>query len=53
MPVPPMNTQEKLREVHRQTQAVKAKHSAIRKANAALLPATLERVFSTSGQSGI
>lgn len=46
MPVPPMDTQLKLREVHRQTQALKAKHNAIREANAALLPATLERVFS-------
>ena len=45
MPVPPMATQLKLREVHRQTQALKARHTAIRQANAALLPATLERVF--------
>lgn len=45
MPVPPMDTQLKLREVHRQTQALKAKHAAIRQANAALIPATLERVF--------
>jgi type I restriction enzyme S subunit len=45
MPVPPMDTQLKLREVHRQTQALKAKHAAIRQANAALIPATLGRVF--------
>ena len=45
MPVPPMDTQLKLREVHRQTQALRAKHAAIRQANAALIPATLERVF--------
>jgi len=45
MPVPPMDTQLKLREVHRQTQALKPKHAAIRQANAALIPATLERVF--------
>ena len=29
------------------TQSLKAQHAAIRQANAALLPATLERVFST------
>lgn len=45
MPVPSMATQLKLREVFRRTQALKAKHTAIREANAALLPATLERVF--------
>ncbi len=45
MPVPPMDKQLKLREAHRQTQALKAKHAAIRQANAALIPATLERVF--------
>lgn len=48
MPVPSMATQLKLREAHRRTQALKAKHVAIRKANAALLPATLERVFAGS-----
>ncbi|MDO4683826.1 MAG: restriction endonuclease subunit S [Lautropia sp.] len=45
MPVPSMATQLKLREIFRRTQALKAKHTAIREANAALLPATLERVF--------
>ena len=45
MPVPPMKTQLKLSEVHQQTQALKAKHIAIRQANAALIPATLERIF--------
>ena len=45
MPVPPMDTQRKLREVHRQTQALRANHAAIRQANAALIPATLERVL--------
>jgi hypothetical protein len=35
----------KLREIFRRTKELKAKHAAIRKANAALLPATLERVF--------
>lgn len=45
MPVPSMATQLKLREVFKCTQVLKAKHTAIRQANAALLPATLERVF--------
>lgn len=48
MPVPSMATQLKLREVFRRTQLLKAKHTAIREANAALLPATLERVFAGS-----
>lgn len=45
MPVPSMETQLKLRDISLRVQALKAKHSIIRKANAALLPATLERVF--------
>ena len=45
MPVPSMATQLKLREAHRLTQALKARHTAIREANAALLPSVLERVF--------
>ncbi|WP_017364637.1 restriction endonuclease subunit S [Methylococcus capsulatus] len=48
IPVPSMATQLKLREVFRRTQALKAKHAAIRQANAALLPATLERLFAGS-----
>lgn len=47
MPVPSMAAQLKLLEVYRRTQALKARHAAIREANAALLPATLERVFGT------
>lgn len=47
IPVPSMATQLKLREVFRRTQALKAKHAAIRQANAALIPATLERIFSS------
>lgn len=46
MPLPSMTTQLKLRDVYRHMQALKAKHAAIRETNAALLPATLERVFS-------
>lgn len=45
MPVPSMATQLKIREVYQRTQTLKTKHTAIRQANAALLPATLERVF--------
>lgn len=45
MPVPSMATQLKLRKVYHRTQALKAKHTAIRKASAALLPATLEWMF--------
>ncbi|MBN8490586.1 MAG: restriction endonuclease subunit S [Burkholderiales bacterium] len=48
MPVPPMATQLMVREAFRRTQALKSKHAAIRQANAALLPATLERLFAGS-----
>lgn len=47
MPVPSMAKQLELRAIYQHTQALKAKHAAIRRANAALLPATLERVFSS------
>lgn len=53
MPVPSMATQLKLREAYRRTQALKAKHASIRAANAALLPATLERVFSAAEPFGV
>ncbi|MEF8760396.1 MAG: restriction endonuclease subunit S [Candidatus Accumulibacter sp. UW25] len=46
MPVPSMATQLKIRAAYLYTQSLKAKHAAICQANAALLPATLERVFS-------
>lgn len=45
MPVPPMDTQLKLRKVYRQTLTLRTTHTIIRQANAALIPATLERVF--------
>ena len=45
MPVPSMRTQRKLRELHLRTNALKGKHAAIRRANQALVPATLERIF--------
>lgn len=47
MPIPSMTKQLAIRELHRHTRTLKAKHAAIRQANAALLPATLERVFSS------
>lgn len=47
MPVPPMVKQLELRAIYQHAQALRAKHTAIREANAALLPATLERVFKT------
>lgn len=48
MPVPPMATQLKVREAFRRSQDLKTKHAAIRQANAALLSATLERLFAGS-----
>ena len=46
MPLPSMRMQLTLRELYRRTQALKARHVTIRQANDALIPATLERVFS-------
>ena len=48
MPVPSMATQLELRAIYERTRVLKTEHAAIRKANAALLPATLERVFSST-----
>lgn len=45
MPVPSMATQFKIRELRARTEQLKAHHAAIRAANQALIPATLERVF--------
>jgi len=49
MPIPPMSTQLKIREMHRRVQQLKTSHKAIREANQALIPATLERIFSSEG----
>ena len=46
MPVPSMRTQHKIRELYHRTQTLKNRHATIRQANDALIPATLERVFS-------
>jgi len=46
VPTPSLATQQTFDRLQTDITALKAKHSAIRAANAALLPATLERVFS-------
>lgn len=45
MPVPTMSTQMKVRELSERMRDLNAKHTAIRRRNAALIPAVLERVF--------
>ena len=45
VPMPPLATQQAFDRLQIEVAALKAKHTAIRQANAALLPATLERVF--------
>lgn len=46
VPMPPLDRQQYFDRLQVEIAALKAKHTAIRQANAALLPATLERVFS-------
>lgn len=45
VPLPPVNVQTVFDRLQGQVATLRAKHSAIREANAALVPATLERVF--------
>ena len=45
VPTPSLTTQQTFDRLQTEVTALKAKHTAIRAANAALLPATLERVF--------
>ena len=45
VPLPPLAVQQTFDRLQAEIAALKAKHTAIREANAALLPATLERVF--------
>lgn len=45
VPVPPLAAQKTFDRLQADVAALKAKHAAIRQANAALIPATLERVF--------
>ena len=49
VPIPPLPIQQSFDRLQTEVAALKAKHDAIRAANASLLPATLERVFSTGG----
>ncbi|MDT3671792.1 MAG: hypothetical protein ROZ37_15860 [Aromatoleum sp.] len=48
VPVPPLAVQQTFDRLQAEVAALNAKHAAIREANAALLPATLERVFSAA-----
>ena len=45
VPMPPLATQQTFDRLQIEVAALKAKHAAIRQANAALIPATLERMF--------
>lgn len=47
MPMPHFDEQLRVVEILKQLAPLKAKHTTIREANAALMPATLERIFST------
>jgi len=47
VPVPPLAVQRAFVRLQADIASLKAKHAAIREANAALIPATLERIFST------
>ena len=49
VPMPSLPVQQSFERLQAEVTALKAKHTAIRIANAALLPATLERVFSGGG----
>jgi len=51
MPLPPMPIQRKVRELHKRASALKSRHAAIRESNAALLPATLERLFTSASRN--
>jgi hypothetical protein len=46
IPMPALAGQQQIAEILRRLSPLKAKHTAIHQTNAALLPATLERVFS-------
>jgi type I restriction enzyme S subunit len=46
VPVPPLVAQQSFDRLQAEVAALKAKHAAIRQTNAALIPATLERIFS-------
>ena len=44
-PIPPLATQQTFVSLQAELTSLKCKHSGMREANAALLPATLERIF--------
>lgn len=48
VPVPPLAAQQNFNRLHAEVGALKARHATIRQANAALQPATLERLFAVS-----
>lgn len=47
IPAPPLAAQQTFNRLQSEIGVLKAKHTVIRQANAALIPATLERIFST------
>lgn len=51
VPVPSLSAQQAFVDLQAIVSAIKARHAAIREANAALLPATLERLFSAEDRS--
>lgn len=51
VPVPPLAKQQTFNRLQAEVAVLKAKHAAIRQTNAALLPATLERVFATEAST--
>lgn len=51
VPVPLLATQQTFNRLQAEVATLKAKHAIIRQANAALLPATLERVFATEAST--
>jgi type I restriction enzyme S subunit len=51
VPLPQLDVQTSFNQLQAQVAALKAKHAAIRQANAALLPATLERIFQTEART--
>lgn len=52
VPVPPLAAQQAFVTLQASVSALKARHAAIREANAALLPATLGRLFSGKSRAG-
>jgi len=49
VPLPPLNIQQEFNSLQAKITELKAKHAKIREANQALIPATLERLFSSEG----